>query len=678
MSTGLFSIGISGINAAQLGLLATEHNVVNANTPGYTRQRTVQATNIAINSGAGSIGQGVHVQTIERLYNQYLTQQVDTAQTKVSQLDTFYSQIKQIDNLLADSSAGLSPVLQDFFSGVQQVASNPSLLPARQAMISSAQTLTERFKAIDTRLSEMNTEINGRISDAVAEINTFATLIADVNQRIVISEASFGQPANDLLDQRDRLVGELNQLVKVSTTTNSDGTINVFIGSGQQLVIGGTAQQMTATPALADPSRTVVGLQLPTGAMELPEYLITGGELGGLIAFRADSLDRVANETGRLAASLSLTFNAQIGLGQDLLGRIAGEAGFVGDLFSITPSTVLPMQPNANNTGAGDLTATFSAPVAPQPPDFSGNFYTEQKASDYRIAFGQGAGDYTITRLRDNVQVTTGNGAGTVSFDGIDLNISAVGNPGDSFVLRPYAEMARNVSVNERIAADPRLIAAAAPVSVTPSIANTGTLRISQGLVGVGYTAPAAALTLTATQTDLQGVPGGWTAIYSDGSEVGGAGDIPLTSGAATLTGFTYDNMHFTVSGAAPAAGSDSFVIDRNTNGVQDGRNAMLFARLQTQNTIGGESGIEGGRATFQSAYATLVADNGIRTREAKVQLDAQTSVLQQAQARRESLSGVNLDEEAANMLKYQRAYQASSKILEIGNKLFDTLLSLG
>ncbi|HEX6733253.1 MAG TPA: flagellar hook-associated protein FlgK [Azonexus sp.] len=676
MSTGLFSIGVSGINAAQLGLLATEHNVVNANTPGYTRQRTVQATNIAVNTGAGAIGQGVHVQTIERLYNQYLTQQVDTAQTKVSELDTFYTQIKQIDNLLADSSAGLSPALQDFFSGVQQVASNPSLLPARQALLSSAQTLTERFKAIDARLTEMSNEINGRISDAVNEVNTYATLIADVNQRIVISEASYGQPANDLLDQRDRLIGELNQIIKVSTTTNSDGSFNVFIGSGQQLVVGGTAQQLTATASQADPSRIVVGLKTPTGALELPENLVVGGELGGLVAFRADSLDSVANEVGRLAASLSLTFNAQLGLGQDLLGRIAGEAGFIGELFSITPSTVLPMSPNADNTGSGDLTATFSAPVAPQPPDFSGNFYTEQKASDYRIAFSAG-GNYTITRLSDNFQIT-GTGTGTVSFDGIDMNIGAVGDDGDSFMLRPYAEMARNVSVNERLAADPRLIAAAAPVSVTPGVANTGTLKISQGVVGTGYTAPAGALTLTATQTDLQGLPGAWTAIYSDGSEVPGAGDIPLTSGAATLTGFTYDNMHFTVSGAAPAAGTDSFVIDRNTNGVQDGRNAILFARLQTQNTIGGESGVEGGRATFQSAYATLVADNGIRTREAKVQLDAQTSVLQQAQMTRESLSGVNLDEEAANMLKYQRAYQASSKILEIGNKLFDTLLSLG
>lgn len=668
MSSGIFSIGITGINAAQLGLLTTEHNVVNANTPGYTRQRTVQATNIAINSGAGSIGQGVHVQTIERLYDTYISRQINTAQTQVSELDAFYSQIKQIDNMLADTTAGLSPALQDFFSGTQQVAANPSLLPARQTMISSAETLTERFRSMDSRLVEINNEINGRITDAVAEVNTYAELIADINQRIIISEASYGQPANDLLDQRDRLVSELNQLIKVSTTTNGDGSFNVFIGSGQQLVVGSTYQQMTATNSVSDPSRVVVGLKTPSGALELPEQLINGGVLGGLVGFRADSLDRVSNEVGRLATSLALTFNAQLGLGQDLQGRVAGEAGFVGELFTISAPQVLD---NAFNTGAGELSAVFAAPTAPAPPDFSGNFSTELRASDYQVSFGVG-GDYTITRLSDNQTVASGNGAGVVNFDGIDLTITATGNNGDKFKLEPYSEIARNLGVDARIAADPRLIAAAAPVRVTPDIANTGSLQISQGLVGVGYVVPAAPITLSATQTDLQGVPGAWTAVYSDGTEVAGAGDIPLTSGAATLAGFNFDNMYFTVAGTPPAAGADNFVVERNDAGVQDGRNAILFAQLQTQNTT------EGGTASYQGAYATLVADNGIRTREAKVQLDAQTSVLQQAEATREGLSGVNLDEEAANMLKFQRAYQASSKLLEIGNTLFDTILSLG
>ncbi len=668
MSSGIFGIGISGINAAQLGLLTTEHNVVNANTPGYTRQRTVQATNIAVNTGAGSIGQGVHVQTIERVYDAFINRQVNTAQTTVSQLDAFYGQIKQIDNMLADASAGLSPALQDFFSGAQQVASNPSLLPARQAMISSAQTMVERFRSLDSRLEEINYEINGRITNAVSEINTYAGLIADVNQRIVVSEGSYGQPANDLLDQRDQLVSDLNQLIKVSTTTNSDGSFNVFIGSGQQLVVGSTAQQMTATPSVADPSRIVVGLQTGSGALELPESLVNGGVLGGLVSFRASSLDRVSNEIGRLGASLALTFNAQLGLGQDLVGNVAGDPAFVGNLFVLSAPQV---QGNSTNTGSGVLAAAFAPPEAPNPPDFSGNFFTELQPSDYQVSFSAG-GNYSVTRLTDNQVVFNGSGAGVASFDGIDLTITTVGNPGDRFKVEPYSEIARNLSINQQIAADPRLIAAAAPVGVTPNIANSGTFRISQGVVAEGYSLPAPALTLTVNQTDLQGVTSPWTAMYSDGTVVPGAGNIPLNAAGATLVGFTFDNMHFAVSGSAPSSGSDSFLVGSNASGIQDGRNAILFAKLQTQSTM------DGGVSNYQAAYSKLVADNGIRSREAKIQLDAQTAVLQQAQATREALSGVNLDEEAANMLKFQRAYQASSKLLEIGNKLFDTILSLG
>ncbi|MCL2523674.1 MAG: flagellar hook-associated protein FlgK [Betaproteobacteria bacterium] len=671
MSSGFFSIGVTGMNAAQLNLLATQHNVVNATTPGYTRQRAMQATNIPVMTGAGALGMGVHVQTISRMYDSYLTQQVNTAQTRVSQLDAFYSQIAQIDNMLADPSAGMSPALQGFFSGVQHVASDPSLISSRQAMISSAQTLIERFQALDNRLFEIRNEVNSRITDSVAEVNNYSTMIADINQRIILAEAGSGHSANDLLDQRDRLVAELNQMIRVTTTTNSDGSLNVFIGSGQQLVMGNLANQLVAMPSAGDSAKTVVGLRLPNGGtLEMPESLIIGGELGGLVEFRTKSLDAIENELGRLAASLSLTFNAQLALGQDLEGRIAGDSGFVGTLFSITTDTPLTVATNIHNTGSGSLSATFSPPVAPQPPDFSGNFYTELRASDYQVNFGAG-GDWTVTRLSDNIQVAAGNGTGPISFDGIDLNIAALGNNGDRFVLKPYVDAAQNIAVDARIVADPRLITAGGPVGVTPGVANSGSFEISQGVVGVGYTAPAAPVTLQVTAANLQGVPGTWTAVYSDGTQVSGAGDIALNSGAARLVGFGYDNMYFTVAGTPPPAGADSFTLARNIDGIQDSRNAILLGNLQTQKTM------DGGTATYQAAYGKLVADVGIRAREANVQLSAQTVILQQAQATRDALSGVNLDEEAANLLRYQQAYQASAKVLEIGSKLFDTLLSL-
>lgn len=679
MSSGFFSIGISGLNAAQLGLLTTEHNVVNANTPGYTRQRTVQGTNVAVNTGAGALGQGVHVQTIERMYDKFLTGQVNSAQTQVSELDTYYSQIKQIDGMLADPNSGLSPALQSFFAGVQQVAANPSLLPARQSMITSSETLVSRFHDLDSRLSELSDQVNGRITSAVSEINTYASMIADVNQRIVISESGYGQPANDLLDQRDQLVSELNKLVKVSTNTNSDGTYNIFIGSGQQLVVGTQVMEMTATPSASDPLKIVVGLKTAGASQELPDSLLSnGGELGGLLNFRNESLDPVTNELGRVAASLALTFNAQLGLGQDLLGNASVDgAAFVGALFKIPDPTVIPKSPATSSLGV----AFVNPPNPPVAPTYSGNFYTDLKATDYKLAYD--GTTFTLTRMNDGVKWTSNSIAGinTAITDpsdpqwngaqGITLSDNGIA-AGNEFLIKPVGEIGRNIDIDPRIAADPRLIAAAAPIRTVPSSTNTGSMKISQGVIGVGYTVAGAPYALAIDQTDLKNVPGNWIAVYSDGTQVPGTGDIPLANAGKTLASFSFNNMSFNVSGTPPAAGADTFSIERNASGVQDGRNAVLFAKLQTQNTVAG------GKATFQSAYASLVADNGIRTREAKVQLDAQTAVLTQSQDTRDSLSGVNLDEEAANMLKYQQAYQASSKILEIGNKLFDTILALG
>lgn len=677
MSTGIYSIGVSGIAAAQLALLTTEHNVVNASTPGYTRQRTVQATNIAMNTGAGAIGQGVHVQTVERMYDSFMTAQINTSQAKLSEIGAYYGQIKQIDNLLADPSAGLSPALQDFFSGVQDVATNPASLSSRQAMISSAEVLSSRFQSMATRLEEMGAEVNGRIQVAVSSINSYSTQIAEVNQRIVISESSYGQPANDLLDQRDQLIGDLNKLIKVTTSENGDGSLNVFVGSGQQLVVGNQAMRMTAINSSADASKVVVGLQTAgTGSQELPESLITGGELGGLVRFRSETLGNATNELGRVAASVALTFNAQNALGQDLSGAVAGDTGFVGNLFSIPQPKVVA---NALNTGSGSIAATFSAPTAPTGPNYSGNFSTNLTSSDYEVKFGA-LGAFTVTRLSDNQMIPTvpSSGVGVVSFEGVTLNITVVGQNGDKFQIQPLKDVAGNIGIDSRIAADPRLIAAAAPTRVDLPIGNVGSMKMSQGVVGVGYdisglplTLTAAKATLPATGNVLQGVSAAWTATYSNGTTASGlaGAEINLLSGTETLASISFSGMSFEISGA-PVVG-DTFVIQRNTSGVQDGRNALLLGKLQTQNTVAG------GTATFQTAYAELVSGNGVKTRELKVTGEAQQALLDQAEANRDALSGVNLDEEAANMIRFQQAYQASAKLLEVGKTLFDTILQL-
>ncbi len=687
MSTGMIGIGMTGIAAAQAGLLATEHNVVNASTPGYSRQRVVLATNIAVNTGAGAIGQGVHVQTIERMYDSYLGNQVNTATSKLSEISTYYTQISQIDNLLADTSAGLTPALQEFFSGVQEVSSNPGLISARQSMISTAQTLVARFASLNERLTALDAEVNGKITDAVKSINTYAEQIADLNQRIVISEGAYAQPSNDLLDQRDQLVLELNELIQVKTSSNSDGSYNVFVGSGQQLVVGNRAMTMTARAAMSDNSRIVVGLETASGgSIELPENLIVGGELGGLVDFRSETLDRAQSELGRIAASVALTVNAQSALGQDLLGQANGDAGFEGNFFA-TSGLVSVAKANSLNDLSGSPVISVTL-VAPEfgPEVATGNFYTNLKASDYRLD-NVGGGNYTVTRLSDGVELLSApdtlanistylaqNEGFSVSLSGLDAN-------GNSYVLQPTKHVAETLAVNPVVAADSRLVAAAAPFRTASGSSNTGSASISAGkMVGgtaafstatslpvtLSYGAPVSPSTVGTLSFSGAGAPATVLVKRQGAAEVSEAVPIAYSQGMVV----SFNGMSFQMNGQ-PSHG-DTFTLTRNTAASTDGRNALALGLLQTQNTVAG------GAATFQTAYAEMVANNGIKTRELRVMGEAQQAVLDQAQENRDALSGVNLDEEAANMIRFQQAYQASAKLLEIGKSLFDTLIQIG
>ncbi|MBS1189623.1 MAG: flagellar hook-associated protein FlgK [Rhodocyclaceae bacterium] len=733
MSTGIIGIGVTGLQAAQLGLLTSEHNITNANTPGYTRQRTIQAANLPIMSGAGAIGQGTHVATVERMYSDFLAGQLNTSQTNISELDNYYAEITQIDNMLADTSSGLSPALQDFFRGVQQVAADPSSLSTRQSMVSSADSLVSRFRGIDDRLSQIAEGVNSQITSAVASVNAYARQIADLNERIVVAQSAVNQPPNDLIDQRDQLVAELNKVIKVTTSTNSDGSYNVFIGTGQQLVVGVNATTMTANASVSDPSRIVVGLQTSGRNQELPEYLVTGGQLGGLVRFRTESLDRAFNEMGRVAASMALTFNAQHSLGQDLLGQSSGSAGFMPDFFNmqnmqpgviqnannqgnavvmatlVSPPPISGVYTLANNAGtytltrqsdgqswsAASLLALQAAVPAAEGIDVTGatvaagasssvysasaatsNFYTNLTTSDYRLAYD--GTNYTLTRLSDKKQWTNASVAAlstTVSAsEGFTLNVaSGAMGINDNFLIEPTRGAARNIALNVNIAADPRLIAAAFPFQTRAAISNTGSGSISNGQALPGYgsgSVPATGVTVTYSGGNLTfaglpananlsvTTPGGTATVYTGPT-------IPYVSGAK----IEFAGVAFDISGT-PANG-DIFSVAPNAAGVSDGRNALALGKLQVQSTVAG------GTANYQRAYAQFVNNTGNKTRETQIANQAQQALLTQAQSAREALSGVNLDEEAANLLRYQQVYQAAAKMIDIGTKLFDSVLAI-
>lgn len=670
MGSGLISIAMTGINAAQAGLLTTGNNISNLSTEGYTRQRTLQASNPSVMTGAGGIGQGVHVVTVERMFSQALTTQVLNAQTNVSALDTYYAQVSQIDNMLADKEAGLTPLMQKFFDAAQSVATNPSSISARQSMVSAAETMTTGYRSMYERLTEIEAGINSQVRDTVGQINTYTEQIADLNEKIISASAIGGQPANDLYDKRDKLVADLNELVKVTVTSNTNGSYNVFVGSGQQLVVGSQVTMMSAEPASADRSRNVIGLVGPTGNIqELPESLISGGKLGGLLSFRSEALDASFNQLGLMATSFTQTFNAQHALGRDLLGNANGSANFVSEFFSVGAPDVIPNSKNA--TGSPTVSVTLD-PVTSN----GTNYYSNLTASDYRLSFESGA--LTLTRLSDNTSWTGAN-VGAINTQlatdpqGFTLDPAVGFANGDSYLIQPTRDAARHFAISDKISADPRLIAAGLSEAVAKgAVANTGTGSVSSVSYATGFTT-GSALSLSYNAGSLSGFPATGTVTVTAGATTNTytmPSSVPYTAGATiAINGGGWSGVSLVISGV-PNNG-DSFTLAAAT-GVEDGRNIVKLGNLQTQNTM------LGANATYQDNYAAFVNDVGNKTASAEISSVAQTSLLNQAVAAREAVSGVNRDEEAAKLIEYQQAYQASAKVIEIASNLFDTLLSIG
>ncbi len=545
MATNILSIGQSALTAAQVGIAVTGHNIANAATPGYNRQVVVQNSALAQNFGAGFLGQGTEISTVKRIYNEYLGIQVQSAQTSKSGLDSHYAQIRQLDNLLADPDAGLAPVMQNFFGSLHELSADPTSMPARQAVLSTAESLAARFQSMASRLREMEQGVNNQVTTSVTLINSYAEQLAQLNDAIGRAQRTTGQPPNDLLDQRDQLVLDLNKEIKATVVKQGDGDYNVFIGNGHPLVVGAKTAPLIATASPTNPEKVEVAFKANDGSVVLMgEAGLVGGRLGGLMEFRSKSLEPAQNTLGRIGIALASEFNAQHELGIDLNGDPATGLTF----FDVAQPVV---NKHASNTGSGVVTAAISDASA-------------LTTSDYMLRYD--GSQYTLTRLSDNHTFPAPISNGDV-VDGIEFALSGSAAAGDSFLVRPTAKGALDFAV---------------------AISDPGKI-------------------------------------------------------AASLSGEVGDNQ-----------------------------NALALAGLQTQNLMAN------GTATFQSAYGQLVSQIGNKTRELEVTSTAAGSLLTETTQALQSESGVNLDEEATNLLRYQQAYQAAAKVMDIASRMFDMLLSLG
>jgi flagellar hook-associated protein 1 len=648
MGSSIYGISVSALNAAQVGLATTEHNIANANTPGFNRQEVSLAVRQAQFTGSGFVGQGVDAASVKRVYNEFLNRQVLQDQGLASQLNTYYAQIQQIDNMVADPNAGLSPAIQDFFGAANNVSSNPASVPARQAMISSANSLTARFQSLNQRMNDLNGSVNSQISYSVTQINSYAQQISALNQNIVVAQSANGQQPNDMMDQRDQLVAQLNQEIKATVVKQGDGSYSVFIGNGQPLVVGTQSFKMNTRVSATDPTKLDVAYTYFNGtSTAIQQGSLQGGNLGGLLAFRDEALTNTQNALGRVAMAVAGTFNQQHQLGQDLNGALGG------NLF-VQP--VPQVASNSSNSG----TATVAASVV------DGADYTALTGSDYLLKFNGGT-SYTLTRLSDNLVTNYAAGLPATPVDGLTLSSTAGAVAGDSFLIRPTVNGARDIAVS---VADPAKIAAAAPVRSNATLTNLGTGTISAAIVNTSSPVtpnpvhPLTDLNLQQLVTISFNNPP--TTYTVTGTGAGLPATVAYTNGA----NISYNGWTVQISGAPAAA--DTFTIGSNTNATADGSNVLLLAGLQTKNTMAG------GTTSYGGAYSQLVSYVGNKTRELEVTSKAQTSMVEQAVQAQQSFSGVNLDEEAANLLRYQRAYQAAGKALQIANSMFDTILNIG
>lgn len=721
MSGDILNVGTSALLAFQQSLNTTGNNISNVNTDGYSRERVNLATQPALNSSIGAIGNGVQISDIQRLYDDLIGVRVNDASASQTEASTYNGVASQLDSLIGSNDTGLSPALSNFFNDVQGVANNPSSTSDRQTLLSDAQALASQFNFFSNQLSRMQSDVNGELSSTVTDINSLAGGIADLNRQIAsIGNSATGGPS-DLLDKRDLLIQQLSKDVAVTTVKQSDGSINVFIGNGQSLVVGNQAQALSVVQNHYDPLRSEVGYATGSGTSVISDQL-SGGKLGGLLQARKEVLDPALNAVGRVSISLALDFNTQHKLGVDLNGN-AGK-----DFFNVAAPQVLD---NVNNTG----TATVSASIVN-----SGDLST----SDYRLTY-TGSDTYTLTRLSDN-KTTSINTGGTYPYttdavDGVSLNITSGAAVNDTFLIQPTRNGAQDISVS---LSNPAEVAAAAAVTAEAAVSNTGSATITPGTINsphdnlaVVFNNPPTSYDVTDTTTGATLASGltytsgnnisfnGLTFAISDGGSSPAAGDTftvdrgvtaadagnsgggvigPATVSATdpnltdpvtitfnnppttfdvtgSTTGTPVTNVPYTdgspisfngwtvsISGA-PAAG-DTFTVKPNTTGVGDNRNALLLAGIQTGKSL------DGGATSLQDAYGQLVTDVGTKTHQSDLAQQAQTAVLNQAQKDLKSVSGVNLDEEAANLVRYQQAYQAAAKLISVSTSLFDTLLS--
>ncbi len=625
--SSLLNIGVSGLNAAQIGLQVTGNNISNAGTDGYSQQSVVQVDQVGQNNGRYTMGTGVDVISVQRAYSQYLTQSVWSSYSAMQGASTTNDLNTTLNGLLKNSG-NLQSSLDTFYGSFNAVANAPQDSSARQAALGDAAALVQTFNTFGQQLDQQRQQINTQISDTVGNINSLIKQIATLNTSI--SQAGATQP-NALLDQRDSLVKQLAGATGISVAAQPDNTLSIYSTSGQTLVSGGYSYGLQAGSSPYDSGTTDV---LNASGTDITSSL-SGGSLGALLSYRTNTLDPAQNQLGRAALALAQGVNGQQAKGLNLVG-VQGQPIFVVPYPSVA----------ALKAYAG--TASVSASVSNLSALTNDNYILTYTGSNTSPSVN----GWQLNTTTGNPVALTANSNGTLSANGLTFTVSGTAQVGDSFQIRPTQDVATGLALATN---DPSAIAAASALQGTTATSNTGSAAIT------------AVDVVDSTNANLFS---GATVTF------GAGGSYTVTDGAGNTTTGTYasgtpiqfDGWSLSLSGA-PASG-DSFSVAKNSGGLNSNGNALDLAGLANVGVL------DGGTTSVVGAYANLTNQIGIAGSMASDALTTQTGLYNQATSAQQSVTGVNLDQEAANLIKYQQAYQASAQVISISQTTFASLIT--
>lgn len=658
------NVAVSALNTNQAALQVIGHNIANANTPGYSRQNISLEQIPGQKFGNGFFGKGVEVAAVERAFSQFLTREANLTSASASAANIRYQRLQTLEQLFPMGEAGMGRQLNGFLNSWADAVASPTNQTARGVVLTRADEFANRLNQTASQLEELRSTTRVQIEAGIAEANRLTASIASINQRVVDSFAS-GRPPNDLLDQRDRLVAELNKIVQVTTLEADDRSMTVFVGGSVPVVLANRSTNLVGSDSVSTQGRYTIGFGSADAVIN--EELIGGGLLKGVMTFYNDDVADVRNQVGRLAlATIELT-NRQHRAGVDLNGQPGGDffnpVSFVNAVVKLnsTPAelslTVSPASDAPTRFQASDYAVRYVAPdqvqiqrvsdglyataAAPNPPNPLQLSFTS--ATPVSVAFPDDASDPGV------------------EFDGLRLNLSTAGLvDGDQFVLRPMSGISDQIKV---ALTSPSQLALASPVLVEAGVVNSDNLQVESLYRPAGAAPPAA-----------------WTrseVVFSGGQfQVRTFGADPLIPTATTaLANFTsgnpieIDGFRLVLRGQ-PADG-DVFTVRPPAAGEslrQNAGNGQALLALRDLDALDGYTLSDGYIPVFSAVSSSIQV--------AKADAEFASRVAEQAESRRSNDSGVNLDEEAARLIQYQQAYQAAAKYLSSLQSNFDTLLS--